>query len=338
VVKQPLIVTLMVLSGLTNGAQTPVDRNAGTHMQAKVEDVSNISQHCLGSGECYFLFVPGSLTPASRLLVTVHGISGNAREHAQRFAPLAQLSDTIVVSPLFVGEGYRDYQRLGRDGRGIRVDHALDRIVSDVSARLGIPASRFHLFGYSGGGQFAHRYAMAHPQRVASVSIGAAGWYTFPDATVRYPRGISGARGLDGVRFDPGAFLQVPASVFVGENDIDRDPELRQTDKLDRQQGGNRFERGINWIRAMREAAYRHGHFTLYSFESLPATGHSFTEAMLRGRLGEKVFQSIARNSTGPSGTNAVPADKETRHKTVSGTDASGRRRQSGSEQYKQNK
>src|SRR5690606_34766550 len=105
---------------------------------------------------------------------------------------------------------------------GVRSDQALMRIVDSVAASTGADGSRLHLFGYSGGAQFAHRFAMLHPERTAAAVVGAAGWYTFPDASLPYPLGIGPSEAFPGLQFDPRAFARTRFVVLIGEKDSRR--------------------------------------------------------------------------------------------------------------------
>ncbi len=63
----------------------------------------------------------------------------------------------------------------------IRYDHILLAMVDEVGERLGRTFADFMLFGFSGGGHFAHRFFYLHPQRLSAVSIGAPGAVTLID-------------------------------------------------------------------------------------------------------------------------------------------------------------
>jgi pimeloyl-ACP methyl ester carboxylesterase len=241
--------------------------------------------------QIYYLYLPESAPPGARLLVSLHGVSRNAREHAERFARRAERYGVVLVAPLFPHDRFPDYQRLGREGRGRRADRVLNRIIAEVASLTGADARAVYMFGYSGGGQFVHRYAMAYPERVAAIAVGAAGWYTFPDDRRRYPRGIAGTEGPLGLDLDPDAFLRVPACVLVGERDGGRDAELRQSPRIDRQQGETRIERGRRWVEAMTRAARARGLDTPYRFQLLPGADHSFRRCVRRGRMHKAVFE-----------------------------------------------
>lgn len=243
----------------------------------------------------YYLYLPKKLRQPARLFVTVHGISRNAREHAKRFAPYAEEEGVILIAPAFKRKLFPGYQRLNENEAGLSPDSALDQIVEEVRLMTGNPDSKLYLFGFSGGGQFVHRYLMRYPQRVAKAAIGAAGWYTFPDSKVKYPRGLKRRTDDPQPSVDPDLFLQVPVSVLVGDLDTQRDEALNTSPRIDKQQGGNRLERGRRWIEAMQASAQARGYETEYRFLPLPGVGHDFTDAMVIGNMGELVFNQLFR-------------------------------------------
>ena len=131
----------------------------------------------------------------------------------------------------------------------------LDRVLMETRQITGARSGRILLFGYSGGGQFGHRYMMAHPDAVERLVVGAAGWYTFPDPTREYPLGVKASASLPGVTFFSARFLMVPTCVLVGEADTARDADFNQDAEVDAQQGTTRLERGRRWVAAMSAAA-----------------------------------------------------------------------------------
>lgn len=240
----------------------------------------------------YFVYVPSAGGQGSPLFVAVHGVARNASEQARLFAPYAERLGVVLVAPAFSGDQHDDYQRLGREGRGARADLALDAIVEEIAWLTGAAVGQIHLFGYSGGAQFAHRYVMAYPQRVARAVIASAGWYTFPDPRHRFPYGIRPSRDLPRVRFDPEEFLRVPMAVLVGDLDT-TDDGLRRTKRVDRQQGTTRVERAQNWVEAMRAAAEAHHLPCLVSLGMIAGGDHSFRDLMKTGQLGERVVAAL---------------------------------------------
>ena len=248
----------------------------------------------LEGGPAYLLYVPRKGGENAPVFVTVHGISRDAIEQAYMYADLAERYGVVMIAPYFSEPPFSDYQFLGRNGRGQRADLALDKIADEVGKLTHARTDKLYLFGYSGGGQFVHRYTLAHPGRVAKVAIGAAGWYTFPDPDLPYPYGLKVSRkDFSGVVFDPEKFLKVPTRVFVGDEDVKQDPALNKSQRIVRQQGATRVERAQNWIVAMKKTADSLGEQTPYSVELLPGAGHSYSQSMQIGGMGPKVFSFL---------------------------------------------
>jgi hypothetical protein len=149
---------------------------------------------------------------------------------------------------------------------------------------------------------------MANPRQVSRMAIAAPGWYTFPNPRLSYPDGIGNCRDLPDLFLDPARFLQIPTLVLVGDQDIDRDPNLNRRGKLDVRQGKNRLERGRNWIEAMRTAAARYNYDTHFGFSVLPGCGHSFPDCMAKGEMGRQVINFLF-NGRGRS-THPYDADR----------------------------
>ncbi|HXI86653.1 MAG TPA: hypothetical protein VNH64_04305 [Parvularculaceae bacterium] len=226
-----------------------------------------------GRVPCFYFAPPGrDLTRPP--LVVVHGISRNALEQIARFAPAAARRGVALIAPLFIKAQFRAYQTLG-DKDGWRALKAFEACLAAAQDVIGQSTTAVNIFGYSGGGQFAHRFAMMRPQRVKDIAVAAAGWYTMPDPTMRYPYGIGGV--LSPIS-DIGSFYKRRALVIVGEGDRQRDPALRRSRRLDREQGRDRVERARNWTRAVNHAAEAKGARAPAAFVALPSVGHSFSD------------------------------------------------------------
>ena len=266
-----------------------------------------IKMHQLAQDQAlhYFLYTPTKLKPNARVLVAVHGISRNARKQARLFADYAERYGVVVVAPLFDKQHYTGYQRLGISGE--RADLALNAILKEVALKTQANTQSVYLFGYSGGGQFVHRYAMAYPHKVKAMAIGAAGWYTLPNAQKRFPYGTAPHPKLPDLTFNRAKFLRIPAVVLVGDDDTLRDSTLRKSEKLDKQQGLNRFERGQNWVKSMEKAAQQYGLETSFRFIPLPNSDHSFTRSVQIGGMAKQVFQAFFGREHATTTANLIP-------------------------------
>lgn len=233
----------------------------------------------------YFLYIPQG-RPAARLVVLMHGISENACEQVLRFAPEAEKAGAVLVAPLMRRAIFGQYQQLIDPRQGIRADLALEDILHSVRLDIGLDAAPFDMFGFSGGGQFAHRFALLNPRAVRSCVVAAPGWFTFPDDRARYPAGL--AQVPDCLPpLDEAAVCTIPFHVIVGDQDTARDASLRRSARLDRQQGRTRLERAERWHQAMRGW----GADPRSSLTILPQLRHSFAEAVRDHGLAALTFR-----------------------------------------------
>jgi pimeloyl-ACP methyl ester carboxylesterase len=233
--------------------------------------------------QTYYRYIPADLRRAAApVLVSVHGISRNAREHALACLPIAQKLGCALIAPLFSREFCQGYQQLGLTRGGRRADTLLDRIVAEVVAAADLEARPIYLFGFSGGAQFAHRYALLHPERVARLAVASAGWYTMPDPRLQFPEGMSlgeGARETPDVE----SFLAIPMLVSVGGQDLGRDRHVRSEPTLDASQGRTRLERAFTYVAEVSRAARRRALQPRVRLAVVAGAGHGFRECMRRG-------------------------------------------------------
>lgn len=233
-----------------------------------------------------------SEAPVRRVLVAVHGISRNAEAHA-RWLRGAVGDDVAVVAPCFEAATFPHYQRLGLDLEEPRADLWFDEAIADYAAQRGVDIGRFDLFGFSGGAQFAHRFAMLNPHRVRSLHLASAGYYTFPDPEIVWPRGLRRLSVADQIRQNLNFFLRLPINVYVGAEDVERDGALRKGPRIDAHQGETRLARARNWTAeiAARQTALGAAPAKLIE---LAGVGHDFDAAAAHGALGAGIAASLA--------------------------------------------
>ncbi len=255
----------------------------------------------------YYTYVPDTFRAGNQIVVVVHGISRNAREHIVTFAPFAQRSGVALVAPLFDREHCRGFQQLGWNGAGWRVDHLLQAVIHEVANETKAAQGRFALFGYSGGAQFAHRYALAHPRHVSCLATCASGYYTWPTTEQPFPYGAD-CRGLPGnLALQLDAFLNIATLTTVGLRDTSRDRALRKSPELDVLQGRTRVERARRWVEALVTASLERGLEPQHHFATVDDVGHDFRSAVLHG-LPALVWPFL----TAPAGSPVIPASTRT--------------------------
>ncbi len=237
----------------------------------------------------YYLFLPAGKSKG--LAVNVHGLSINADSHISMLAPLAEKFGFALLAPVFPPEDSPQYNLLGPGTSGRRSDLVFNDILEDVSRRTGIYTSRIFLNGYSAGGQFAHRYALAYPERIQALSVSSPGFYTMPDDSVLYPYGLKGMDHTLGKSIDFQRFLHIPLLVNVGDEDTVRGGRFLITAELDKTQGMTRVERAKTWFSSIKAEAVKRGIQGFYRFELLHGVGHSFEASMEKTCMGDLIFQ-----------------------------------------------
>ena len=238
----------------------------------------------------YCLYLPTGGLRDGRVLVSVHGISRNAVQHVEGFAPLAERYGAAIVAPLFPAREFRRYQQLGVSASESRADLAFDRMLDDAARLIGTDPYPLRIFGFSGGGQFAHRYALFYPRRVARQVLGAPGWYTFPNPQDAYPLGLRSSSAWAKLRFNPGQFLKVATRVLVGARDDVRDEDLNRTRAIDVHQGLDRVERGRRWVGAMQGLARAYAIPATFEFVNVPRADHAFESYLAQPEFAASVF------------------------------------------------
>jgi poly(3-hydroxybutyrate) depolymerase len=223
----------------------------------------------------FYLYVPRSYDGRDqfRLLVVMHGAERRAEEYAEEFTAFADEHRYIILAPLFP-RGER-YQQLGiGDDDSIRADLRLLELVSEVGGRYRVETDRFDLFGFSGGGQFAHRFLYVHPDRLRSVVVAAPGTVALPTDRYRWPYGIADLGKLANVRFDLEKVRRVRALLIVGEEDVE-DENLNESDEANRF-GRTRLKRARTLHEAWQEAGIRH------EYVEVADLGHELNGSIVR--------------------------------------------------------
>jgi poly(3-hydroxybutyrate) depolymerase len=192
----------------------------------------------------YCLYVPPTLQQDDPpdLVVAMHGTGRAFTSYRDAFADFGRWNNCIILCPLFpvgvLGDGNRDGFKYMQEA-DIRYDRVLLSIVEEVGEHYGIDVGRFALFGYSGGGHFAHRFLMFHPERLWAASIGAPGSVTLLDPSRDWWVGIRNVKERFGIEIDPAAMARVPVQMIVGAADL-------ETWEITHREGGRNWMPGAN--------------------------------------------------------------------------------------------
>lgn len=234
----------------------------------------------------YSLYVPESWSPETaarhRFLVAMHGTSRGAETARDLYADLAEEIQCLVLAPLFpmaVTDQEEMHNYIWVSYQDIRYDRILFAMLDEASRRYGVPADRFALTGFSGGGQFGHRMLYLHPERLSAISIGAPGMVTLLDDSRDWFTGTRDFESRFGKRLDLPAIRRVPVHIVVGGDD--KHPEINV------EPGDPLFAPGINdtgstrvqRAQALRDSLARHD--IRSRFDIVPGATHSPKEVLL---------------------------------------------------------
>jgi pimeloyl-ACP methyl ester carboxylesterase len=232
---------------------------------------------------CYSAYVPSSYEEAASdrypLIVSVHGTLRDMAAYRDAFADFAEKRGCIVLAPLFPAgiehaTDVSSYRMM--EPSSVRYDLVLQGMVEEIRARYRIAGHRFALFGFSGGGHFAHRYLYLHPETLWAVSIGAAGVVTLLDFDRDFWVGVRNFEAVWGRPIDLAAMRRVPVQMVIGGDDTDTwEIAIPQTSRFWRPDGevagGNRLQR----LEALKASFEKHD--IAVRHDIVPGVAHRFT-------------------------------------------------------------
>ncbi|VAW06122.1 hypothetical protein MNBD_ALPHA04-1432, partial [hydrothermal vent metagenome] len=133
-------------------------------------------------GSCldYIAYIPTGVGGEAPILVCLHGLRRNPAEQIFRLSSLADRAGCALIAPHFSRSRFRHFQTLAPDKEGNLPEALFDASLDDFARRFRFSGERLFLFGFSGGGQFVHRYAMLGRRKIDRIAIAAPGWYTLP--------------------------------------------------------------------------------------------------------------------------------------------------------------
>lgn len=169
----------------------------------------------------FCLFVPAEIR---RICVYVHGTYRDAAFYRDQLTDFASRNQVLLVCPLFPAglmdpwdvENYKLLRFCE-----IRYDLVLLGMLEQICQRYAVSADRFMLGGFSGGAQFAHRFAYFHAERLSALSLAAPGRVTLLDDTLDWWSGLRDAERLFDRAIDIPALRALPIQLLVGANDDD---------------------------------------------------------------------------------------------------------------------
>lgn len=205
-------------------------RRQGHGARLSYYDFGRTTVYCCQSDPrfSYCAYVPQGYaedgTDRYRLLVAIHGSRREMTAYRDAFIALAEQHRLIILAPLFpVGilapADHSSYKML-RAG-AVHYDAILFAMIAELEARYRLDATRFGLFGFSGGAQFAQRFFYLHPERLSALSIAAPGVVTLLDLARDHWVGVRDFDAHFGKPLDLAAMRRVGVQMVVGAADTE---------------------------------------------------------------------------------------------------------------------
>lgn len=240
--------------------------------------------------------VPRATAP----VLAIHGLNREAEQMVHLLASQADCTGRTIIVPLFDRASWPRFQRAACKNRA---DWALLALLGVLRDEGWIGASAPDMSGFSGGAQFAHRFAWLYPAAVRNLCLVAPGWWTFPDTRGAYPLGIGPTVASSAsfcMRANLSRFLRRDIHVMVGSLDVAQDKNLRQDADVIDQQGPNRVVRARNWVAAAVRATRQLGLTPRVDFELMDNCNHSFGDCVANGALAQAFVPSVSLHTQVP--------------------------------------
>ncbi|XPF94462.1 hypothetical protein ACM9HF_00185 [Colwellia sp. RE-S-Sl-9] len=239
----------------------------------------------------HFVYIPEE-TPKN-ILVIAHGMlskrdkaSDVAKKYISRWIKYADKYGLLLIAPVFdtsrfgnLGGGFGGYRNLF--GKYVPADEFVNKLVSRYSFQTSSGSKRFYLYGHSAGGQFVNRYVVTHPNKVIHAVVSAAGRYSYPTTSSKWPYGAGNLS--KSLKWKDGSTNKVfitkslrnyalaakKVSIVIGSKDIKTQP------KRPAHSGNTRIEIANSWARAMNQNAKRYGVNGIVNVNVIQGIGHS---------------------------------------------------------------
>lgn len=234
----------------------------------------------------YTAFVPSAENPAPMPpTVIVHGSARTPERYRDAFAVYAQRTGSTVIAPLFpcglTGENDTESYKFVLH-QGIRFDLALLDMISQMQARYPdyISDEGMLLHGFSGGGQFAHRFAYLHADRLLGLSVGAPGKVTLIDKSLPWWRGLDNLEELAGRTLTLERLRKIPVQLVIGALDTLEEDVVTATSSPHWMDGINDAGRTRDVLMASLEKSWRDFGLTDITLDIVPDVAHSGFEIL----------------------------------------------------------
>ncbi len=230
-----------------------------------------------------------------RVLLVLHGIGARGQPFADSLCSEAERNNWLLIAPNLPYRDYMEVQQLMEDD--LKITRILVDTLDSLPTRLNLKIkNQVLVYGFSRGGQLAHRFALFYPNRVGSVVAMSAGSYTLPTETRKSNLGTSllpfpfGVGDLDkhlGRSVDWQNLKRVSFWIAVGEKDNYVSDVPRAFDPY---LGDNRVDRARSFEQSLRASGID---ARLVIF---PNAGHEVTGEMRKSAVQYLRDRELANN------------------------------------------
>ncbi|MFT6166158.1 MAG: hypothetical protein ACJAV5_001602 [Vicingaceae bacterium] len=237
-----------------------------------------------------YYHIPTGVTENSRIVVVFHGAARDALESRDALIANADRNQQILIVPEFSSQNFPggDGYNLGNvfdDGdnptaatlndEGEWAFSLVEPLFDFVKRATANASSSYHVFGFSAGGQFAHRFVFFKPNaRFDKVVAASSGWYTMPDDQIDFPYGIKESPILAS---SLPAIFGKQLTVLIGSADNDPNAGGLRTNSIVDVQGDNRLARANYFYNQSNSISTGIGAAYNWQFVSLPNVSHDFS-------------------------------------------------------------
>lgn len=209
------------------------------------------------------------------------GIDRNSDVYRDAWIGRADQYKVIVLAPHFSAEDFpSSLYQLGnvkaayqQSDCSLMTYTIIDDIFLYVKELVNSSQTQYNLYGHSAGAQFVHRFVLFYHSPLLNKAVAAnAGTYTFPTDEAKYQFGYSSIGGM--AQWDVTQALAKKLTLFIGENDTERDNNLNVTTEAD-EQGLTRKERGANFYLQWANTARLLGMRYVWKIKQIEGVSHS---------------------------------------------------------------
>ena len=227
-----------------------------------------------------YYVLPPVIDSETRVLFVMHGQSRTAEGYARQFRPVSAAANVAIVAPLYDIEtfGNAGYYLLNIGTASNPRPYSewafqyLDGIFHQFKEQHGISTEKYILYGFSAGGQFAHRtYMFSTSPYLDYVIAGGSGYYTLYDEKRNFSGGIQNLMIYEDILLDN--LRNRKLYVVVGGDDNDpNDPQISSTSDY---QGTHRVARAENYFETSRVYAEGKGINFNWEIKITDSGGHT---------------------------------------------------------------